>query len=309
MFSRDWLATCTVWGCVIAALLLSAGTGYSQNTPSVEAQRPSLQQQAASPAVVQASNGQGEAYKSDCTKPKDHDAADICEQRRMAKAAEDAVWWARLQTWLGGFGFAAVLLTLVFTGIATRAASRQASLSRHALVDTERAFVFPKITQWKAVKDLKTEKVTMWKIALEWQNLGNTPTRHLRLNINSALRPDALPENFEFPDGEVANEHPLVIAPGLTIESREIAFTLDEMESIQSGTKNLYVWGWAEYDDVFERTPRHRTEFCHLWSIGGNIRDLSRFSSRYSIHARYNGADEECEGAIRTASPKDQGGR
>jgi hypothetical protein len=82
---------------------------------------------------------------------------------------------------------------------------------------------------------------------------------------------------------------------------------MEELEAIIAGTQHLYVWGWAEYDDVFEGTPRHRTEFCHKWSVGGDPRNPTRVSHRYAVHDKYNGADEECEHPLRTASPKDLG--
>src|SRR5262245_44613735 len=72
-------------------------------------------------------------YEVNCSRPHDHEAADLCEQRRMAKAAEDAVWWARFQTILGTFGFVAVLVSLFFTGWAAIAASRAARSARDAV--------------------------------------------------------------------------------------------------------------------------------------------------------------------------------
>ena len=281
---------------------------YAQSDAAAPAQQPSQQQPTgAPPAAVRQPILQVEPYKADCENPKDHDAADLCEQQRMAKAAEEAVWWARLQTWLGGFGFAAVVLTLIFSGIAAISSSRQVRLSRHALVDTDRAFVFPKQTIWKAVRTAKSDKIESWRIAVEWENLGNTPTRYLRWHVNYSIRDDVLSEDFDFPNGNMDPPIPLVIAPGRTLESSELPITLEQMEAILDGRSHLYVWGWAEYDDVFERTPRHRTEFCHKWLLGGNVRNPERLTQRYNVHHRHNGADEECEKPIETASLKDMG--
>jgi hypothetical protein len=115
-------------------------------------------------------------------------------------------------------------------------------------------------------------------------------------------------EDFDFPVASVPDVH-VMIAPGGTIDSGELLIQLEQMDNIHAGTQHLYVWGWAEYDDVFVRTARHRTEFCYKWTVGGNVRDPKKFGTRYNIHARHNGADEECELPLVTASPRDLGSR
>jgi hypothetical protein len=292
----------------LLGLLFLISEGYAQS----DANRPSAQteNQPSPPAPISIQQQQTPAdyYEISCERPKDHDAADLCEQRRMAQAAEDSVWWARVQAWLGGLGFGGILITLIFTGLGTRVAARQVRLSRHALVDTERAFVYPADTEWAALKDHKTGKVQSWSVAVQWKNSGGTPTRHLQIHTNASVRDAILPDDFDFPDFGSGNIG-LFIAPGSTIRSIQIAITLEGMEEIIAGKKHLYTWGWAEYDDVFEQTRRHRTEFCYKWEIGGNPRDPDKISFRSATHDRYNGADDECENPLRTASPKDMGKR
>jgi hypothetical protein len=101
----------------------------------------------------------------------------------------------------------------------------------------------------------------------------------------------------------------VLIAPGGIIESAILPVQLEQMDNILAGTQYLYVWGWAEYDDVFAGTSRHRTEFCFRWTVGGNVRDAKKVSTRYNIHERHNGADEECEFPLVTVSPRDLGSR
>ena len=243
-------------------------------------------------------------YNPSCDKPKNHDEADLCQQLRMAKAAEDAVWWARAQSILGILGFIGVVLTLIFTGWTAATASRQVRLSRQSVIDTDRAFVYISEGLMGAVVNSKTQKVESWKTSVRWKNSGTTPTRNLRLFLALSIRKDGLPDSFDFPVLEVPDVH-VMIAPGSTIDSVELPISLEDMEDIVAEKKYLHVWGWAEYDDVFEGTPRHRTEVCIRWRVGGNVRDPQKFSSRYEIYGRHNGADEECEFPVVTASSKD----
>lgn len=112
-----------------------------------------------------------------------------------------------------------------------------------------------------------------------------------------------MPGDFNFPDYGEADILTL-IAPGSSLESTPLAIALAQMQAVIDGTAHLYMYGWAEYDDVFEGTPRHRTEFCHKWSLGGDVSNPAIFSTHYEIHNHYNGADDECEWPLRTGSPK-----
>jgi hypothetical protein len=55
-------------------------------------------------------------------KSQSREDADLCKQRRMAKAAEDAVWLAPFQAIFSSLGFGAVVFSLFFTGWAAVAA-------------------------------------------------------------------------------------------------------------------------------------------------------------------------------------------
>ncbi len=289
-----WLRKRSASAYLIAACLLTSEICHAQTNPNN--------------SITQVEPNQSRAtdqghYVANCERPIDHNAAELCEQRRMAKAAEDTVWWARLQTLIGLFGAIGLTLTLFFSGIATRAASKQVRLSRQALVETDRAFVFVSEGLINPAINSKTDKVEQWNTGVRWKNSGTTPTKNLRLHITLAVFDNPMPEDFAFPTGPVPDVH-VLIAPGGTIDSAVLSIDLEQMEGVHEGTKHLYVWGWAEYDDVFDGTPRHRTEFCYKWHVGGNIRSKDKYATRYNLHLRHNGADEECEFPLVTESPK-----
>ena len=135
MPSSDWRSNFAIAGGIVIGLLLAfnyallvAGAKYpcteyaasetqkaapKQERPNRLSVREATQEKAADPGV----------YEADCQKPKDHDAADLCEQRRMANAAEEAGCISRVQLWLSGFGIVLVLGSLWLTGWAAVAAS------------------------------------------------------------------------------------------------------------------------------------------------------------------------------------------
>lgn len=288
-------------------LALVVGVSHAQDAPTTPQQQ---QQTPVPPPSINQQSTTADYYKINCERPDGHDAADLCEQRRMAQAAEDSVYWARVQALIGFVGFVGVLVTLIFTGLGTRAASQQVRLSRHALISTDRAFCFPKDTIWRHVDDAEG-RIQQWRVAVRWENSGKTPPRYVRIQTVAMVGINEIPNDFDFSSIPITVNTQLLIPPNNTIESDELPVTLEQTEDIIAGRQHLYIWGWIEYDDVFERTPRHRTEFCHKWFLGGDPRSAEpdRFPKRYAVHERHNAADDECEYPLRTASPRDVGDR
>jgi hypothetical protein len=56
----------------------------------------------------------------------------------------------------------------------------------------------------------------------------------------------------------------------------------------------LFVWGWAEYRDVFDGIPLHRTEFCNEVIVTEMGREEATgkvtFAVRFSIYGPHNSA-------------------
>jgi hypothetical protein len=153
--------------------------------------------------------------------------------------------------------------------------------------------------------DQATGRIFHWKLSAQWENSGETPTRYLRVRINSAIRDVVLNDQFAFPDG-LGPSIPTLIGPKATIESDQVDVVVADMEAVRDGAKHLYLWGWAEYDDVFIGTPRHRTEFCFKVSVVGDPTNPApnMVSFRWSLHNAHNGADDECRSRMKTTSPK-----
>jgi hypothetical protein len=129
------------------------------------------------------------------------------------------------------------------------------------------------------------------RISVILENGGKTPTRKAIVNINWELRDSNLPDDFSFPDGDLAEAAAIGArgtfgTPGFFISNADAGL-------IVAKRKWLYIWGWIDYDDVFEGTPRHRTEFCFDVSPD-EVPDKGNTYLRFPTHGRFNGVDGDC---------------
>ena len=67
--------------------------------------------------------------------------------------------------------------------------------------------------------------------------------------------------------------------------------TLSNAVEIELGANSgkFYLWGWLEYSDSMAPNVRHRTEFCHAYTI-----DQMRQNWKIIEVGPHNGADTEC---------------
>ncbi|MEI9931385.1 MAG: hypothetical protein WDM89_12790 [Rhizomicrobium sp.] len=107
------------------------------------------------------------------------------------------------------------------------------------------------------------------------KNSGKTATRNAIGHANSWIGVAAgpLPSNFDYPDYGTAER--TLIGPNAEMQSARFDISVDDLQRIRAGTAHAYIWGWCEYDDVFEGTERHRAEFCMELIVTG-----TRFTKR-----------------------------
>ena len=58
-------------------------------------------------------------------------------------------------------------------------------------------------------------------------------------------------------------------------------------------SRNVYIWGWADYDDVFTNTARHRTEFCYEVTLDRGAAGVGKVGIGLRIYGPFNGADDD----------------
>lgn len=118
MSQRNRLHNLTVIGGIILAAVFVVGfVLYAVNKPAQQGstrQSNSAQQQTnTSPTAVTAARPiETDWNKPQCRNAKSHDEADLCEQRRMAEAAEDSVFLSKIQIGIGIGGALLLFWTL-----------------------------------------------------------------------------------------------------------------------------------------------------------------------------------------------------
>ena len=155
-----------------------------------------------------------------------------------------------------------------------------------------RAYVFAQNVEsfWTAEK--ATETILKWTFFPVWKNSGQTPTKNMMSNVNMWVGEEAgpLPANFDFPDyGKPART---MIGPGAVMHGEKLELTVAQLQKIRAGTAHAYIWAWVEYNDVFEGTPRRRSEACFEIKVTGNpIYKEGGFA--FALYGPFNGYDAD----------------
>jgi hypothetical protein len=130
--------------------------------------------------------------------------------------------------------------------------------------------------------------VHTYRFNIIWENSAPTPARNLVTNFNCRSFPDQMPEDFDFPDLNPAS--PDVIGPRSILTFPGIDISADVFEASIAQKLRWYAWAWIEYDDVFEGTPRHRTEWCCEITVRRHP-VTNEIGIGFPIHGKFNGAD------------------
>jgi hypothetical protein len=171
-----------------------------------------------------------------------------------------------------------------------------------------RAFVFAKAvgvtpnTLTKAYTQVQGtyEVPVSWVVCVIWENSGGTRTKNMFSHVSHDFFDGEMPDDFTFPDLGDQIRVPTMIGPRSVIMSGAFEFKVNDQRvaDVSAGKKHLYIWGWAEYDDIFDGTPRHRSEFCYELFFVGAFPVKAQFGHR--MHRLHNAADDDCRHPLKT---------
>lgn len=167
----------------------------------------------------------------------------------------------------------ATIIIAAFTATLWSATTRQAKLTKEALVADKRAFISFKgiFGYWE--KDEAMQQYN-WRFRATMENTGETPTVHLTIHTACELRNTQLPADFQFVDNSPVGTG--LLGPkassqgGIAPMPPAAALTPQDLHDVQLGRKFLYLWGWARYNDVFPGTERHLTRFAWAVMVAGD---------------------------------------
>jgi hypothetical protein len=168
--------------------------------------------------------------------------------------------------------------------------------SKLAMIASERAYVHNSGFRFFSHPDPQGQ--TFWRIRPRWSNIGNTPTRDLRLDTHYELRDSELPLDYPFVPGELV---PGTIHPKETVEPIFYNISGTDLLAVMQAKKYLYIWGTARYRDMFPGNKEHVTKFLVVasnitgnpllpYSDPGNL-----FNIEFMHDPRHDCADEDCD--------------
>ncbi len=218
-----------------------------------------------------------------CQNPEQSNYADLCQQWRMANAAEDQRDWTRR-----GFklllGEALVLvLTLIAAGSAAFFARGIIHVTRDSAQIESRAYVG--LNGWN--KRLVSGEI--WEVSARLRNNGATPTKGLVLAIqldprpwDFTLRPDWGPPK---PMGDDGSYSEVDIGPHDEDRTEWVRISDGELTAIRQERQRLFIWGRVEYYDAFEKTPLRVTGFVvEVVAVDVHARDGTHFDFQVVRH-------------------------
>jgi hypothetical protein len=153
---------------------------------------------------------------------------------------------------------------------------------------TRRAFVVYKAIAVHRVVNDAGETIAR-RLNLFWENAGVTPTSNMVSQFGFHAFTGAMPDDFNFPDSTEFTR--MTIGPKQTIEMGDMDIPIEIVRMAKTGKARLYVWGWADYNDIFYNTPRHRTEICAEAVV--NDPDAQDGAMTFIPCKRHNGVDNE----------------
>ncbi len=138
------------------------------------------------------------------------------------------------------------------------------------------------------------------------KNSGRTVATNVRVAINLIAEPNGLPEDFDYPD--IDHGHPpagpFVVAPGQSLRSPGFQISIPYAERMRTGKIQVFLYGWIEYDDTFEGTRRHRTEYCMKVEVVIVDPRTTRRSLYFNPYGPHNCIDKNCLYAPGRQAPK-----
>jgi len=138
--------------------------------------------------------------------------------------------------------------------------------------------------------DDKREMVA-WFINVHWRNNGQTPARNMVGWISCGFFEPDIPKDYDFPKPKSAQNSISAIGRDSVVKSGDINISKEYIAKLISGTGKLYVWGRADYDDVFKGTPRRHTTFCYQ-AVIARIDDFTNpegLPFEFDTHDQHNG--------------------
>lgn len=226
--------------------------------------------------------------KLKCGEAKSHEEADLCEQRRMAKAAEHTVQLNLAQIVVGIAGFLALLYSLRLNRQATTFAGNAAESSRQSVAAAIRAAEAAEKSAKSAEAGLHagrawltlgqnafsqnhhevTGELFAYQFVMRWENTGQTPA----VNCSGCLEyelclPTTDSASYTYTGGRTMHSCANAGPNGASMITRQIP--IEMFHRVKNKTGKLFIYTRIEYNDIFTPDMRRHSEQCMEIGISG----------------------------------------
>lgn len=214
----------------------------------------------------------------------------------VLSASTIGLWWV---TWRGSIRQSGDMKASISTALDAAASAKrsadaaidQVDISTQSLVISQRAFValkgFEVFHMWDTTIAGPSRHIVGWQFTPLWENTGQTPTKGLQ--IITGIHSGPLPPNFKFENNKPSLSF---LAPKGITHGESYHIGIPEMLEIAANRRVIYIWGRADYNDVFPGTRRHHTIFCHKIVCLGDP-TVEQAGIRLTAHSIGNYSDEE----------------
>lgn len=190
-------------------------------------------------------------------------------QDRNNKATYDWDTWllSTLTVIVGFLTFIVIGLQAFFLWRTVRVSEKAANAaekSAGAIISSERAYVFVRAFLRLELRN-NLGQITGWQCVVVWENSGTTPTKDLNIYVSWQSRTAPIPMDFDFPDlgrndSEISQNF---LGPRAQTNTTAFQITVADAVALMRQQTFMYIWGRAEYRDIFPTSQLHRTEFCN----------------------------------------------
>ena len=129
------------------------------------------------------------------------------------------------------------------------------------------------------------------KVGPTWANSGTTPTRNLRISTNWKTSHGELPADFVFTYARAPER--LFLGPGGRADVGSVLIPMRDVQAAIEDRVNLYFWGRATYEDMFQGSEPHFIEFCYRLDVSGATPD--KVTLLFTHYGAHNRSDEDSQ--------------
>jgi hypothetical protein len=211
---------------------------------------------------------QGQQYYADCSSPQSREDADLCEQRRMAKAAEDTLALAASQWWWNVAQAGATVAAALAAAWAAWAASVAANAASKTLIADQRAWM---ITELHIDEHFYIKKgVASIGIFMRNRNVGRTPALDVFTSVEMVSDHDRVAGALARICAQDRRGNPRgsrLVAPGEQYDRPWApTFTVEQYRD-STVLRNPCIVGCITYRVVGDDAP-HQTTFAYMLHKG-----------------------------------------